>query len=630
MVSTDASGAFLKLSELFEEFMCLESTGRSMVGLLDEARLGGPLDSFEGAGMPPRSPGTKSPKKRSHDETSSSSSSSSSGRRGRGGGGTNLGLGIGGALLEAGERTDRDRSSSFGEGSAMSQDDRAAGAKGVRSPEDVRQMGSRLNEVDLNSSSSAGAKSASIPRFYLPGRGMHSFSQDIKDTSLTNKMAEIESFFKPFPGGIPVNTFVHVTKRLCAFPSYFNKELCKRIITITSSETAISALVTSDSDSIDIDPSTKIKLKQFVIYWKKEMEHLDGVERIFRLIKKPGASCIVKEDLNPILQELLLFHPGLEFLAQHQDFQRKYAQAVITRIFYTVNVSRTGRISLRELRNSKLVDAFMHADEESDINRVVDFFSYEHFYVLYCNFFELDKDQDHKLTIEELQKYGEHALSRAAMDRVFQVGTRAFSDGHDGEFMRSGLSFPDFIFFMMSEEDKTMEQALEYWFKCVDLDGDGKLSREEMNYFFRIQLHRVVSHQQEAVQFNDVLCQMIDLIDPVDPTAITMKDLTRPDVREASGTLFDALFNLHKFLRFETRDPFQDKVKREDAFSNEWDRFCAYEYRRLSMDEEVESTMEIDDYGGGQRGGGGNGGDWQLDDEDDDHGGSGDGPFGYK
>ena len=158
------------------------------------------------------------------------------------------------------------------------------------------------------------------------------------------------------------------------------------------------------------------------------------------------------------------------------------------------------------------------------------------------------------------------------------------------------MSFSDFIYFVISEEDKTTVQSLTYWFKCVDLDGDGKLSPEEMNYFFRIQLHRITSYGQDAVKFEDVLCQMIDMIGPVDPLAITLEDLTRPDVIEVSGILFDVLFNLNKFMRFEMRDPFQDKVRREDPFTNDWDRFCHAEYRRLSADEDKSTNnMDVDD-----------------------------------
>ena len=70
------------------------------------------------------------------------------------------------------------------------------------------------------------------------------------------------------------------------------------------------------------------------------------------------------------------------------------------------------------------------------------FFSYEHFYVLYCRFFELDADKDTKLSKEDLLKYGDHTLSEAIVDRVFQVGGRVFSDGRVGGFTRSGLTYP--------------------------------------------------------------------------------------------------------------------------------------------------------------------------------------------
>lgn len=39
-------------------------------------------------------------------------------------------------------------------------------------------------------------------------------------------------------------------------------------------------------------------------------------------------------------------------------------------------------------------------------------------------------------------------------------------------------------------------------------------------------------------------------------------------------------------MRFETRDPFQEKIKREDAFNCDWDRYAHLEYTRLSQEEE--------------------------------------------
>jgi hypothetical protein len=64
---------------------------------------------------------------------------------------------------------------------------------------------------------------------------------------------------------------------------------------------------------------------------------------------------------------------------------------VIARIFYTVNRSWSGRISVSELRRSSFLATLRLLQEEDDINQVTDFFSYEHFYVIYCKFWELDK-----------------------------------------------------------------------------------------------------------------------------------------------------------------------------------------------------------------------------------------------
>jgi hypothetical protein len=51
------------------------------------------------------------------------------------------------------------------------------------------------------------------------------------------------------------------------------------------------------------------------------------------------------------------------------------------------------------------------------------------------------------------------------------VGTRVFADGQVGGFEETGMSYPDFIFFMLSEEDKSSQVALRYWY--VKINGVG-------------------------------------------------------------------------------------------------------------------------------------------------------------
>ena len=53
-----------------------------------------------------------------------------------------------------------------------------------------------------------------------------------------------------------------------------------------------------------------------------------------------------------------------------------------------------------------------------------------------------------------------------------------------------------------------------YRFKCIDLDENGVLTSNEMQYFYEEQLHRMECMAQEPVLFEDILCQIVDMIAP--------------------------------------------------------------------------------------------------------------------
>ena len=81
---------------------------------------------------------------------------------------------------------------------------------------------------------------------------------------------------------------------------------------------------------------------------------------------------------------------------------------MIARIFYEVNRSWSGKITVSELRRSKFLSTLRLLQDEDDINQVTDFFSYEHFYVIYCKFWELDKDHDLFIDREDLARHNDH------------------------------------------------------------------------------------------------------------------------------------------------------------------------------------------------------------------------------
>lgn len=56
--------------------------------------------------------------------------------------------------------------------------------------------------------------------------------------------------------------------------------------------------------------------------------------------------------------------------------------------------------------------------------------------------------------------------------------------------------------------------SIEYWFRLMDLDGDGVLSMFELEFFYEEQMRRLDARAVEPLPFRDCLCQMLDLVKP--------------------------------------------------------------------------------------------------------------------
>ncbi|CAI0385184.1 unnamed protein product [Linum tenue] len=386
-----------------------------------------------------------------------------------------------------------------------------------------------------------------IPQFYFKNGRLP------PDETRERCLFDVDQHFYDHMDGLQQNEFKTVAKDICKLPSFFSTILFRRI----------------DVNSVGI-----ITRDQFIDYWVKgNFLTMDLATQIYTILKQPDRGYLTQEDFRPILREILATHPGLEFLQ---------TETVIYRIFHYVNRSGTGRLTLKELKRSNLVAAMHQVDEEEDINKVLRYFSYEHFYVIYCKFWELDTDHDFLIDKENLIRYGNHALTYRIVDRVFSQVARKFRSKVEGK-----MGYEDFVYFILSEEDKSSEPGIEFWFNCIDLDGNGVLTSNEMQFFYEEQLHRMECMAQEPVPFEDILCQIIDMIGPETEGLVTLRDMKRTKL---AGHVFNILFNLNKFIAFESRDPFLIRQERENPTLTEWDRFAHREYIRLSMEDDAEDV----------------------------------------
>uniref|UniRef100_A0A914HGM7 EF-hand domain-containing protein n=1 Tax=Globodera rostochiensis TaxID=31243 RepID=A0A914HGM7_GLORO len=364
----------------------------------------------------------------------------------------------------------------------------------------------------------------------------------------------------------------------------------------------------SDARGVPID------FNQFCVYWNRMISEahdeasrfvftLSAVRHSHQSLTPPQQRHILSEDFVPMMMDLILTHPGLHFLKEAPQFYSRYADVVIVRIFWNVNRSWTGKISANELRRSNFLQTFRMLDEVQDINKVTDFFSYEHFYVTYCKFWELDTDHDMIISRDDMRRHCNGALTDRIIDRIFSAAvirtppeqrTVPQPMGPIRQQPIEAIGFEDFVCFLLAEEDKRHPTSIEYWFRCIDLDGDGQISLYEMEYFYEAIEQKLLAKGMETLALRDVICNLLDSIFPENGHFVTRMDLKRSGL---SHRFFNTFVNWIKYVDQESSDGDRASVKtNEDKELSDWEMFCLSEYELLmSETEQTSNEGDVDD-----------------------------------
>uniref|UniRef100_H2ZEF2 EF-hand domain-containing protein n=1 Tax=Ciona savignyi TaxID=51511 RepID=H2ZEF2_CIOSA len=393
-----------------------------------------------------------------------------------------------------------------------------------------------------------------------------------------------------FPHGQPRPTGSHLTSIEGinrAFNKLKNEKLTRQELALIAKELGLGSYWKSALYKAACQPNASLVSKSDVIaMWERiAAKHHDNPSRFVAMLAKPDRSSLDFDDFLCVLQDVVECHPGLVFLRDAPEFHTRYMNTVIARIFYTVNRSWSGCITVPELRRCNFLQTLGMLEDEDDINMICDFFSYEH-YVIYCKFWELDTDHDLVIDKMDLSRHANGALSNRLIDRVLSGAVTRW-DTSDHRLHK--MSYVDFVWFLISEEDKKSSTSIEYWFRCMDVDGDGVISMYEMEFFYEDQMRKLEQLDIEPLPFEDCVCQMLDMVKPANRDHVTLNDLKRCKM---AHVFFDTFFNVEKYLDNEQKDPFAPQ-KNEPT---DWERFAAEEYELLVAEEQANDHQIFDSH----------------------------------
>ena len=219
-----------------------------------------------------------------------------------------------------------------------------------------------------------------IPRFYFP-KGKSPLNEDTeRQWSIAKRCYETKK-----PGGkaqsrtgrrlsdaksdkaLNLKAFAELTSRVCLLPKWLNETLFRRVFCYTP---GIANYDKEKERSMTIHPvNTTIGYQKFKDFFEQEMAGKSKERRLFDSIKWDKVrDSIIATDLTPLIRDILLVHPGLEFLKITPDFQDRYADTVRIRIMYCTAMRDDSVITWTDFCNSTLFEVFHVLDTESDIN----------------------------------------------------------------------------------------------------------------------------------------------------------------------------------------------------------------------------------------------------------------------
>lgn len=251
-----------------------------------------------------------------------------------------------------------------------------------------------------------------------------------------------------------------------------------------------------------------------------------------------GLGYLSEMDFESYVSDLI---PTLTQLKElNKIFYSFYACLVVRRFFFYLDPLRTGKIRIVDILSCGFLDELLELREEIHKTKQ-NYFSIPSALHIYSTYLELDKNHDGLLSISELAGYKSGTLTSVFLDRVFQ----------DTFTLDGQMDYNGFLNFVLAVENCQDHQALRYLFKFFDIKNQGYLDSFVITYFVRAVIEKLPREQQLGVSVQDLKDEIFDMVKPLNPNRITLKDIIHSGM---GHTVVNILIDVNGFWSYEFRE----------------------------------------------------------------------------
>jgi len=272
-----------------------------------------------------------------------------------------------------------------------------------------------------------------------------------------------------------------------------------------------------------------------------------------------GCGYLREKDMENFIFELIPTLPQLSSL--QEEFYPFYVFTAVRKFFFFLDPKRTGRLHIRDLLTSNILPELYELRQEQPLGANEaenNWFSMTSALKVYGAYLELDVDQNGMLSKKELSRFGSGMLTDVFIDRVFEE-YQTYLDSETGE---REMDYKTFLDFVLAMENKNSKQAIQYFWKLIDIQQQGWLDGFTINYFFRAILSLLQRKRVDVASVDDVKDEIFDMVQAKETNKITLHDLV---TCRQGGTVLSLLIDAAAFWRYDNRESLLLEPDDEDS-----------------------------------------------------------------
>jgi serine/threonine-protein phosphatase 2A regulatory subunit B'' len=228
------------------------------------------------------------------------------------------------------------------------------------------------------------------------------------------------------------------------------------------------------------------------------------------LYDSSGYGYLKEKDLENYIFELMPTFPQLQNL--QENFYPFYVITAVRKFFFFLDPKRTGKILIKDMLTSPILAELYELRQErwNMEDAMQNWFSVQSSLRVYDQYLKLDTDHNGMLRKEELAKYSP-GLTKIFIDRVFE----------EYQTFEGEMDYKTFLDFVLAMENKKTPQAIQYFWKILDVYNKGGIDTFVINMFFRNVIEMLENRDKSGFKVDDVKDELWDMIKPEMPKCIT-------------------------------------------------------------------------------------------------------------